>query len=61
MHNKFVLMRTGYTRTVCLLVYERTYDVAGTRTNPKFFINALLKRIIIRQLQNGPFYTVNMS
>jgi len=54
-------MRTGYTRTVCLLVYERTYDVAGTRTNPKFFINALLKRIIIRQLQNGPFYTVNMS
>ena len=61
MHNKFVLMRTGYTRTVCLLVYERTYDVAGTQTNPKFFINVLLKRVIVRQSQNGLFYTVTMS
>jgi len=41
-------------------VYVRTNDVAGTRTNPKFFINALLKRVSERQSQDGLFYTVTI-
>ena len=35
MHNKFVLMRTGYTRTVCLLVYVPTSYVLRVYKNAR--------------------------